>query len=149
MSSIFPNPVVPGARGLLYNILRSNHNGQGMSEIGESGSQAGPSNPDLDPALKRSGSLQLPCPEDSGIPASHSDMCILRIRRNHLTEDALGEIARQQRKDLFKPLRVHFIGEEGIDAGGVKKEFFQLLVHQLLSPDYGMLVYQSESRTYW
>jgi hypothetical protein len=44
---------------------------------------------------------------------------------------------------------VHFIGEEGIDAGGVKKEFFQLLVGELLSPDYGMLVYQPESNTYW
>ena len=40
-------------------------------------------------------------------------------------------------------------GEEGIDAGGVKKEFFQLLVAELLSPDYGMLVYQPESHTYW
>lgn len=55
----------------------------------------------------------------------------------------------KHRKDLFKPLRVHFIGEEGIDAGGVKKEFFQLLVGELLSPDYGMLVYQPESHTYW
>ena len=51
-------------------------------------------------------------------------MCILRVRRNHLVEDALDEIARQNEKDLYKPLRVHFIGEEGIDAGGVKKEFF-------------------------
>ncbi|KIY99241.1 ubiquitin-protein ligase E3 A [Monoraphidium neglectum] len=76
-------------------------------------------------------------------------MCIVRVRRNHLVEDALDEIARQYRRDLFKPLRVHFIGEEGIDAGGVKKEFFQLLVAELLSPDYGMLVYQPESHTYW
>jgi len=33
--------------------------------------------------------------------------------------------------------------------GGVKKEFFQLLVAELLSPDFGMLVYQPESHTYW
>ncbi len=59
-----------------------------------------------------------------------------------LLQDALNEIARQRPRDLFKPLRVHFIGEEGIDAGGVKKEFFQLLVTELLSPDYGMLVFQ-------
>lgn len=32
-------------------------------------------------------------------------------------QDALDEIARQKPKDLFKPLRVHFIGEDGIDAG--------------------------------
>jgi hypothetical protein len=31
----------------------------------------------------------------------------------------------------------------------VKKEFFQLLVTELLCPDYGMLIYQPESRTYW
>lgn len=93
--------------------------------------------------------LQLPRPADCNMPGQHSDMCIVRVRRNHLVEDALDEIARQYRKDLFKPLRVHFIGEEGIDAGGVKKEFFQLLVSELLSPDYGMLVYQPESHTYW
>lgn len=57
-------------------------------------------------------------------------------------QDALNEIARQRPRDLFKPLRVHFIGEDGIDAGGVKKEFFQLLITELLCPDYGMLVFQ-------
>ena len=57
-------------------------------------------------------------------------------------QDALDEIARQKPRDLFKPLRVHFIGEDGIDAGGVKKEFFQLLVTELLCPDYGMLIFQ-------
>lgn len=70
----------------------------------------------------------------------HPDMCVVRVRRNHLVEDAMDEVSRQLKKDLFKPLRVHFIGEEGIDAGGVKKEFFQLLVTELLCPDYGMLV---------
>lgn len=29
---------------------------------------------------------------------------------------------------LKKPLKVKFIGEEGVDEGGVQKEFFQLLV---------------------
>lgn len=52
-------------------------------------------------------------------------------------------------QDLFKPLRVHFIGEEGIDAGGVKKEFFQLLVSELISGDYGMLQLLPETNTYW
>ena len=60
-------------------------------------------------------------------------------------QDALNEIARQRSRDLLKPLRVHFIGEDGIDAGGVKKEFFQLLMTELLSPDYGMLVFQPVS----
>ena len=65
------------------------------------------------------------------MPGTHCDMCIVRVRRTQLVEDALSEVSRQLKKDLFKPLRVHFIGEEGIDAGGVKKEFFQLLVDQV------------------
>ena len=97
----------------------------------------------------RHGSMNLPPPAASGVPATHPDMCIVRVRRCHLVEDGLAEIARQRPRDLLKPLRVHFIGEDGIDAGGVKKEFFQLLVTELLSPDYGMLVYLPESRTYW
>ena len=102
-----------------------------------------------DAALARHGSMNLPPPHASGVPGAHPDMCILRVRRCHLVDDGLSEIARQRPRDLLKPLRVHFIGEDGIDAGGVKKEFFQLLVTELLSPDYGMLVYLPESRTYW
>ena len=93
-----------------------------------------------DAAIKRAASLQLPPPSVCSVAESHPDMCIVRVRRNHLVEDAMDEIARQLKKDLFKPLRVHFIGEDGIDAGGVKKEFFQLLVTELLCPDYGLLV---------
>ena len=33
---------------------------------------------------------------------------------------------------------VVFDGEEGVDEGGVRKEFFQLLGAQLLAPEYGM-----------
>ena len=33
-----------------------------------------------------------------------------------------------------------FLGEEGIDEGGVRKEFFQLLVEQLFSENFGMFV---------
>ena len=64
------------------------------------------------------------------------------LTQSTAVQDALNEIARQRPRDLLKPLRVHFIGEDGIDAGGVKKEFFQLLVTELLCPDYGMLIFQ-------
>ena len=60
---------------------------------------------------------QLPLPSQCTMPGTHSDMCIVRVRRTRLVEDALSEVSRQLKKDLFKPLRVHFIGEEGIDAG--------------------------------
>lgn len=36
--------------------------------------------------LIRQGSMNLPKPEDCLVPATHPDMCILRIRRQHLLE---------------------------------------------------------------
>lgn len=100
-------------------------------------------------SLSRQGSMCLPTPTSCGVPERHQDHCIIRVRRTHILLDALEEISRQRTKDLLKPLRVHFIGEEGIDAGGVRKEFFQLLVNDLLRPDYGMLQYFEESRVFW
>jgi hypothetical protein len=38
------------------------------------------------------------------------------------------------------PLKVKFIGEPGVDQGGVSKEFFQLIFKQLLNLDFGMFV---------
>jgi len=32
---------------------------------------------------------------------------------------------------------VEFEGEQGIDEGGVSKEFFQLIVEELFNPDIG------------
>lgn len=39
--------------------------------------------------------------------------------------------------DLRKQLYVEFEGEQGVDEGGVSKEFFQLVVEQIFNPDYG------------
>jgi ubiquitin-protein ligase E3 A len=38
---------------------------------------------------------------------------------------------------LKKQLVVEFEGEQGIDEGGVSKEFFQLVVEEIFNPDYG------------
>ena len=39
--------------------------------------------------------------------------------------------------DLKKQLYVEFEGEQGIDEGGVSKEFFQLVVEEIFNPDIG------------
>lgn len=35
-----------------------------------------------------------------------------------------------------------FVGEEGVDEGGVQKEFFQLLVRECFNPEFGMFMYR-------
>lgn len=39
--------------------------------------------------------------------------------------------------NLKKQLVVEFEGEQGIDEGGVSKEFFQLVVDEIFNPDFG------------
>lgn len=49
----------------------------------------------------------------------------------------LEMVAMENPKDLKKQLVVEFEGEQGIDEGGVSKEFFQLVVEEIFNPDYG------------
>ena len=67
-----------------------------------------------------------------------STFFVLDVRRENLLNDTIDKILRAKKADLKKPLRVKFKGEEGLDAGGVKKEFFQLLSAQLFSRDFDM-----------
>lgn len=76
----------------------------------------------------------------------------LRVRREQIIDDALVElemIAMGNPKDLKKQLVVEFVGEQGIDEGGVSKEFFQLVVEQIFKLDYGMFTYQEDTNTVW
>lgn len=42
-----------------------------------------------------------------------------------------------------------FLGEEAEDAGGVTKEFFLLLLREILDPKYGMFRSNEETNTIW
>lgn len=42
-----------------------------------------------------------------------------------------------------------FDGEEAVDAGGVTKEFFLLLLKELMDPVYGMFTHYKESNLLW
>lgn len=44
---------------------------------------------------------------------------------------------------------VEFVGEEGVDEGGVSKEFFQMVIEEIFNPDYGMFVQHESTRSVW
>ncbi|EGC34776.1 hypothetical protein DICPUDRAFT_152946 [Dictyostelium purpureum] len=79
------------------------------------------------------------------------DFLIFKIRRESIITDTLDRIAelRHGKNEFKKELKVHFIGEEGIDEGGVKREFFQLIVRRIFDPEYGMFKYNNETRCFW
>ena len=69
-------------------------------------------------------------------PEENNDIYFhVKIRRTHLVEDAirrLRDVMTTSPHQMRKPLRVTFIGEDGIDEGGLSKEFCTLLFKQLL-----------------
>ncbi|KAI9311923.1 hypothetical protein BX666DRAFT_876111 [Dichotomocladium elegans] len=79
----------------------------------------------------------------------NSPYLVLGIRRDHIISDTLHQLEQKTIHDLKKQLRVQFVGEEGVDEGGVQKEFFQLVIRELFDPKYGMFAMNEESRLYW
>ncbi|KAF9580589.1 putative E3 ubiquitin-protein ligase [Lunasporangiospora selenospora] len=77
-----------------------------------------------------------------------AQLLILRVNRNNLIEESLTQLSKKE-ADLKKSLRIEFIGEDGVDAGGLRKEWFLLLVRQLFDPQYGMFVYDDQSQYCW
>lgn len=59
--------------------------------------------------------------------------CHVKIRRTHIFEDSYAEIMRQNANDLKKRLMIKFDGEDGLDYGGLSREFFFLLSHEMVS----------------
>ncbi|NWU60018.1 UBE3A ligase, partial [Dromas ardeola] len=76
----------------------------------------------------------------------------LKVRRDHIIDDALVRlemIAMENPADLKKQLYVEFEGEQGVDEGGVSKEFFQLVVEEIFNPDIGMFTYDESTKLFW
>ena len=77
-----------------------------------------------------------------------SPYLVLRVHRSNLIQDTLQQLSRYQPEEYRKPLKVQFVGEQGIDEGGVRKEFFQLLIKELFDVNYGMFTVDDETRVY-
>lgn len=78
-----------------------------------------------------------------------SVLFVLHVRRNALVQDTVTALQDAAPQDLRKPLKVKFTNEEGVDAGGVAKEFFRLLSLEVFAPEYGLVKCDPDSRYMW
>ncbi|KAI7628883.1 putative E3 ubiquitin-protein ligase, partial [Hortaea werneckii] len=72
-----------------------------------------------------------------------SGQCHVKVRRSHIFEDSYAEIMRQSPNDLKKRLMIKFDGEDGLDYGGLSREFFFLLSHEMFNPFYCLFEYSA------
>ena len=66
------------------------------------------------------------------------------LRRDHLFEDSYNVIMNVRDVEALKSrLYVEFQGETGLDYGGLAREWFHLLSHEMFSPYYGLFEYSA------
>ncbi|KYM92107.1 E3 ubiquitin-protein ligase SMURF2 [Atta colombica] len=73
-----------------------------------------------------------------------SGHCRLEVSRNEIFEESYRLIMKMRPKDMRKRLMVKFRGEEGLDYGGVAREWLYLLSHEMLNPQYGLFQYSRD-----
>ncbi|KAI5170701.1 ubiquitin-protein ligase E3 A [Nematocida sp. LUAm3] len=54
------------------------------------------------------------------------------VGRNSLVDDISMILQKLQKNMVWKQLKIKFLGEDGVDSGGIKKEFFQIIGTRLL-----------------
>ncbi|KAI3645965.1 hypothetical protein MP228_008893 [Amoeboaphelidium protococcarum] len=82
------------------------------------------------------------------LKSSANPYLVLCVDRLNLINSTLQQL-QQKRADLHKPLKVQFINEEGLDQGGVQKEFFQLCIEYLLGVDSRLFAADEDSELLW
>ena len=65
---------------------------------------------------------------------SHHARLALNIRRPHAFEDSFNQLRVVSKSQLRSPLKVTFTGEEGVDVGGVSREWYQVMSREMFNP---------------
>jgi hypothetical protein len=75
-----------------------------------------------------------------------SEKIRLNLRRTDLLSDAFDKLLTVDANSLRKQqLEVNFVGEDGLDFGGVSKEMFYLISRELFNPYYGLFEYSANT----
>lgn len=72
---------------------------------------------------------------------------MLKVNRGNILDDSIDKLA-QTKANLKNPLKITFIGEPGDDGGGVKKEYFQLVVKEIFNPERDLFMTKN-NRYHW
>ena len=69
----------------------------------------------------------------------------LHIRRKHVFEDAYHQLRLRNADERRGRLHITFRNEEGVDAGGLSREFFGILAKEMFNPNYALFTSTGES----
>ncbi|CAM9917416.1 E3 ubiquitin-protein ligase SMURF2 isoform X1 [Lethenteron reissneri] len=131
----------------LHHLLKNRQTQQGPCPPGL---PPGPPPPPADeecpvPRYKRDLVQKLKClRQELALQQSQAGHCRLEVSRTEIFEESYRQVMKMRPRDLKKRLMVKFRGEEGLDYGGVAREWLYLLSHEMLNPYYGLFQYSRD-----
>jgi len=72
----------------------------------------------------------------------------LQVRRKHVFEDAYLQLAPRNADEMRGRLQISFRNEEGVDAGGLSREFFAILSKEIFNPNYALFTSTEDGCTF-
>jgi len=72
----------------------------------------------------------------------------LQIRRNQVFEDSFHQLRVRTAEELRGRLQVNFFGEEGVDAGGLSREWYVILAREIFNPNYALFTAAADGATF-
>jgi len=82
-----------------------------------------------------------------GHPPPQPNHLVLNVRRERILEDALWHFLKETMSDpaqlRAKPFQIKFVGEEGIDQGGLTREFYTVLTHAFVDPSPALFTHSA------
>ncbi|PXF44012.1 E3 ubiquitin-protein ligase UPL1 [Gracilariopsis chorda] len=87
---------------------------------------------------------------------SHAGTIKVSVRRERVLEESYIQLRMRTAEEMKGRLHVQFHGEEGVDAGGVTREWYIILARQIFDPNYVLFTrsaakaatYQPDKRSY-
>lgn len=70
-----------------------------------------------------------------------SGSCSFPVVRQELFKSSFFEVSRRKSSELKQQLKINFLGEGGLDYGGLAREWFSLLSREIFHPTLGMFEY--------
>jgi E3 ubiquitin-protein ligase HUWE1 len=78
---------------------------------------------------------------------SHGSLRIT-VRRRDVFQDSFEQLRYKTTEEMRRRLTVSFVGEEGIDAGGLTREWYGVLAREIFNPNYGLFIGAGDSVTF-
>jgi len=72
----------------------------------------------------------------------------LNLRRKHVFDDSFHAFVHRNAEELRGRLQITFAEEEGVDAGGLSREFFAILAKEMFNPNYALFMSTEDGCTF-